>query len=122
MWVRVAVCPFVTAISPSILARSLQKIYTIKSRHSIPWLVLGVTIRQILAIFWPKMLKKLQVLVTAISLSVMARSPQENHTMKNRHSIPWLVFGVTIRQIFSYFLARNVQKIANCDVGGNARF
>ena len=41
----VAVCPFVTTISPSILARSLQKFYTIKNRYSIHWLVLGVTIR-----------------------------------------------------------------------------
>ena len=38
------------------------------------------------------------------------------------HQAHHQVYGVKIRQIFSNFLAKNVQKLANFDVGGNARF
>ena len=55
----VAVCPSVTAISPTILTRSLQKFQTIKNRYSPPRLMLGVTIRQIFSHFWPKNVQKI---------------------------------------------------------------
>ena len=100
----VPLCPFVTADSPSVLTRSLTKFHTIKNRHSIPWLVLGVTIRQILSYFFAR-----KVLVTAISPSILARSLQNCDAINIRHPIPWLLLDVTIRQIFSYFLAKNVQ-------------
>ena len=56
---RVSVCPFVTSISPSSLARSLQTFHTIKNRNSIPWLVLGVTICQIFSHFSAKNVQNL---------------------------------------------------------------
>ena len=38
------------------------------------------------------------------------------------HQAQHQVHGVTIRQSFSLFLAKNVQKFVIFDVGGNAKF
>ena len=67
---RSAVCPFVTAISPSILARSLQQFHTIKKWHSIPWRVLGGTIRHIFVNFR----QKVHVIITRDSPLLQIRT------------------------------------------------
>ena len=107
-------CPLVSAISPSILARSLQKCHTVKNRHSIQ--LACARFVQFLAIFWPKIIKNLQVLMWAVmqdfkapgyfSMDILMDIPTVHHQVHHQ------VHGVTIRQIFSYFLAKNVPKFA----------
>ena len=106
------VCPCVRSQPLFLLQFWLDryKNFTIKNRHSIPWLVLGVTIRQIFSYFWPKMFKNWQLLMWAVMqdlklmdisagsfswifLQLPPSAPSSHHQ----------VHGVTIRQIFSYF-------------------